>query len=224
MRKSFIIIIIVFFAFLLALWSPWVSWNLSFSNLFGVTPPEIKSGLSVSSLVGDLEVFIDGESVGKVGVDDSPLYVPGINPGERQVKLVRASAVPGAYYEFNRLISFPESLNVVLAYELGPTEEFSQGHIIYATPKPDGGDKTYLNITSSTDSADIYLDDVLIGQSPLREFEVSRSLQHKVRISALSYDDHELTLLPEKQDERNDLAGYDVTVIVDLFLQPIQVK
>jgi hypothetical protein len=225
MSKSYTIIIIILVAFLLAVWSPWNSWNLSITRLLGIEPPEEIGGLEVSSLAGTLEVYVDGNLKGTVDPEKSPLIIPAVEPGERQIKLIRKSDVEGAYYQFNKLVKFESGVDVILAYELGPTAEFSEGHIIYATKTAKvSNPEVSLNLTSSADDSEVKIDDLDIGQTPIVAYKLDLTKQHKLLISKNGYESQEFIILPAEQKDRDKLKGYNLNVDVDLFLQPIAVK
>ncbi len=223
MRKTFSIIILFVIAVLCAFWSPWTSWQLSITSLLGIAPPAETTGLQVTSLAGDLEVYIDGILQGKVGVNDSPITIPGVQPGEHQVRLKRLSAVEGAYYELNRLIKFEPGVDVVIAYELGPSAEFSGGHIIYAIKSTELTTGVKLNLDVNVEEADVLIDDRELGKSPIVGQILSGDRAHLLKVEKRGYDGQEFKLLPESQEERDKILGYTLYVKVDLFLQPIPV-
>lgn len=223
MSKFSKLIILLLVGFLCALWSPWNSWNLSLPVLLGMEPaPEI-GGLQVTSLAGDLEIFIDGFPMGSVASGESVTITP-VDPGERQIRIKRTSSVDNAYWEFNRLIKFESGIDVVVAYELGPTEEFSEGHVIYATKSPEKINGIKLNLDSTVDGAKVLLDGNEIGTTPLVSQVLSLDSQHTLKISKDGYEDQEFKLLPEAQEERDKVAGFNLNVIVGLFLQPLPIK
>lgn len=221
MAKPYRIIVIILIAFLCALWSPWTSWNISFSRLLGIEPPPLIGGLQVTSLAGEVEVYVDGISQGKATPTTSPLIIPAIEPGERQIRLKRTSTVEEAYWEFNKLIKFESGVDVVLSYELGPTEEFSEGHVIYTTRTTDKVDGLRLNLTSNVEGATVKIDDVEVGLTPLVAQVITKDKQHTLLISKSGYESQEFKLLPENQEDRDKISGFNLNVLVDLFLQPI---
>lgn len=226
MRKFFWLIIFVLLAFLLALWSPWNHWNFNISQLFGVTPPDQVGGLLVSTLAGEVEIYLDGsdQSAGSATVDNSPFSIPGIRPGDHQVKIIRKTEIAGAYWEFNKLIHFIPGVDVIIAFELGPTAEFSEGHVIYASPRVDSIPGASLNVTTSVEGVDITIDGTSVGQSPLKEYKLSVSDQHKILLQKEGYEAQEFLLLPDKQEDRDKLKGFNLNVDATLFLQPLLVN
>jgi hypothetical protein len=113
---------------LLAFWSPWLYFKLNLLDLFGITKPTSLSGLDVFSLSGEVEVFLDNQSQGKINVDKSPLIVSKITPGDHLVT-VKRSGGSNYYWTFSRIINFVEGADVVVSYELGPTLFESNGSI-----------------------------------------------------------------------------------------------
>lgn len=224
MAKPFRIIVIILIAFLCALWSPWTSWNISFARLLGIEPPPQIGGLQVTSLAGEMEVFIDGISQGKTTPENSPLIIPAIEPGERQIRLQRISSVDDAYWEFNKLIKFESGVDVVISYELGPSENFSEGHVIYTTKTPDKVDGLRLNLVTNVTDAVVKIDDIDVGLTPLVSQVITKDKQHTLLISKNGYEPQEFKLLPESQEDRDKVSGFNLNVIVDLFLQPIPIK
>jgi hypothetical protein len=225
MRKLFWIIIFLLGAFLLALWSPWLHWQINLAQLFGVTPPPEVGGLQVSSLAGEIKVYLNGsaEPEGVVTPESSPLIVPGIVPGEHQVRLVRSSEVADAYWEFNRLIDFYAGIDVVMAYELGPTQDFSAGHIIYAQPGSGSGDGVQINVSTGVDQVEVLLDDLTIGSTPVAGYSITANEQHRLKLSKEGYEDQEFLILPTDHAERSRLQGLTLKIEADMFLQPITV-
>lgn len=223
MSRFFKLLLIIGVLFICALWSPWNYWNFSFARLFGVEPPPEIGGLQVTSLAGEIEVFIDGVSQGKAVAEQAPLIIPAVEPGERRISLKRISTVTGAFWELNRLVRFESGVDVVMSYELGPTADFSGGHTIFATKSNAAFEGVKLNLVAAVNEAAVELDDVEIGLTPLTEKLIDISKQHKLKISKAGYEAQEFTLLPAEQVDRNKINGYVLNVLVDLFLQPLTI-
>lgn len=224
MRKSQYFIFLILVGFLCAVWSPWNNWDINLSVIFGVQPPPEVAGLQVTSLAGEMIVKVDGENKGTVSPESSPLAIPGIKPGEHEISLQRKSSVNKAYWEFNRLLEFHSGVDIVVAYELGPTQKFSEGHIIKPTPSSRRDDTTLLNITTSPPNSQVQLDGASIGDSPVESYELGINDQHKLAINKDGYDTQEFVLLPDTQVDRDKLNGYDINVEANLFLQPLKVN
>lgn len=207
-----------------AIWSPWLSWDFSPLQLLGIVPPPAVGGLQVTSLAGSMKVYVDGEDMGTVDPETSPVLIPAITPGQRQIRLVRETEVVGGYWEFNRLIEFDSGVDVVIAYELGPTEEFSGGHVIYATRVETAGTNVLLGVSGMPDLQEVVLDNLPIGNTPILGMELDPTQQHIVKLSRSGYETQEFTLLPSDVAEREKLRGYKLNVEVKLFMLPIAIN
>jgi hypothetical protein len=183
--------------------------------------PEI-GGLQVTSLAGELEVYVDGFLMASVPSGESATITP-IEPGERQIRIQRVSDVENAYWEFNRLVKFESGIDVVIAYELGPTASFSEGHVIYATKSPEKIIGVKLNLDATVDGATVLIDGIEVGTTPLVSQLLALDSQHVLRVTKQGYEDQEFKLLPESQQNRDKIAGNYLNVVVSLFLQPIPI-
>lgn len=224
MRKWQYFILIILIGFLCALWSPWNYWDFNPSVIFGVVPPEEKAGLRLTSLAGELTAFIDGEERGTTDPETGTLTIPDLQPGEREVRLVRSSSLGGAYVELNRVLNFAPKVDLVISYELGPTLEFSEGQIIYAQQNTtrESGARVYFQTNGI--KADVSLNGVSLGQAPIEDLELALNQQHRIVVSKDGYETQEFLLLPNTQTERDKFNGYDIFVEVNLFLQPLEVN
>jgi hypothetical protein len=119
---------------------------------------------------------------------------------------------------------FEEGVNVIASYELGPVESnhFTEGHIFYAE-KSFSNDETTLNITSSPNDARFYLDDQLIGNTPLTDYEIDLQSRHSVRLEKEGYETIEFTILPDSQSARDRLKGYELNLEINMFRYPLNI-
>lgn len=223
-RKIAIIIIFVVLTFVCAVWSPWQYWDFSFASIVGVEKPPEFARLQVSSLAGEIQIMVDGENLGTVGPEGSPFIIEDIKPGKRLVKLERITDSPEAYIKYERLIEFYEDIDVVVAYELGPNLEFSEGNQVSAFKNVVNKDATKLNVYTEPEGASISLDGVDIGEAPLEGVDLSLSGVHKLKVEKKGYESQEISLLPEDGEARLKLKGFDINVDANLFLIPIRVE
>ncbi len=226
MKKLVILVIILVACSVIGLWSPWRNLNINLGGLFGVSEIESLSGLQVYSLSGTIEVYLDNEYSGEITVEDSPLTVSKIEPGERIVTLKRKSDVLNSYQEINKLVTFVEGTNVVMSYNIGPVEEYSEGHIIYPEIKEIINEPTKLYITTSVEDVSLQIDsslpEVLRGLRGDRELDLSK--QHLINISKNGYEPLEFNILPSNQEERDKLSKYNLILEVDLMKQPLNIE
>ncbi len=221
-KKVTIVIIFFVLILLLGVWSPWLNWRVSLGSMLGLGEKSEASGMKVYSLIGELEVYLDNEYKGSATPEEW-LDVVDIAPGSHEIKLIRKSSPEGGYYNFLRKINFENSVDVIISYELGPNQKFSEGHIFYAEKRVTSAENAFLNIISNPDNAKIFLDSTLIGESPISNVEIDLTSQHEIRLEKEGYDPIEFTILPETQEERDSLKGYNLNLEINMFLIPIDV-
>lgn len=221
--KNFIkILIVLLICSLLGLWSPWLKINVSLADIFGVEEPDKISGLQVYSFSGEMEVFLDGESQGTVTPESSPFIVDAVTPGEKSVGLKRVTEIPGAYWEFSKVITFEENIDVVLSYILGPEEEFSEGNIVSTVARTD--EDYNLKVNLNVEGVELYLDNIeyIVDGTEFRE-TISLDKQHTIKITKQGMEEIEFLILPEDQQSRDQFANYIINVDVQLMYQPVSI-
>jgi hypothetical protein len=223
-KKVIIIIFFVILTLVCAIWSPWQYWDISIAQLVGVEDPPEFARLQVSSLAGEIEIFIDDESQGTVGPEGSPFIIEDVKPGKRLLKLERVSENQDAYIKFERLIEFFNEVDVVIAYELGPNEDFSEGSFISAFKNVVNRDSTKLNIYTEPSEVRINLDGRYIGESPIEGVDLDLAGVHELKLDKKGYEPQTISLLPEDEENRSKLKGFDINVEANLFLIPIRIE
>jgi hypothetical protein len=227
MKKFVYLIIVSLLCTLLALWSPWVNWRLDLIQLFGVVMPDQIASLQVYSLAGDIEVSLNNEFKGIAKFEDNEGYIlDRVDPGEQLITLTRVSTVEDSYWSFSKMIKFEAGTSVVLSFNLGPEEDFSEGHIIYAVKKDNLDSVSKLNIMSNVESALIQVDTTSLEQISERfiSFNINLDSQKQVTISRRGYETLKFTILPDTQDERDKLKDYDLNLEAHLMVQPVIVE
>ncbi|MBD3280231.1 PEGA domain-containing protein [Candidatus Dojkabacteria bacterium] len=225
LKKISLTILLVSLLVLLGVWSPWNKLDISFLEVFGLKQSIDYAGLQVYSLSGEVQVEIDGELAGNVTVEGSPLEIIEIEPGEHLVSLSRVgedTTNDPIYHRLNRVIRFEEGVNTVIAYELGPSKEFSEGYIITTTQAMDPGNPK-LNLTTNPDDAQITINDLDIGVSPLSNYAIDTTQNYQIEIKKENYETIVFDLLPQDEIQRDLLKEYDINVEVNLFQIPIEV-
>ncbi len=226
MKKIGTILFFLVACILLALWSPWIGWNLDFSRLVGVEKPESIASLQVFSLSGEVEILIDGVSSGNASVENSPFVVDRVNPGERLLTLRKKSDTKNAYWSFSKLLNFIEGTSVAVTFNLGPEELFSEGHIVYAVDKKDKDADSVININVNAENAVVLLDNISAQQITSQKFteKLNFDSQHKISISKKGFENLEFTILPDSQEDRNKLKDFDINIDAYLLTQPVEVE
>ncbi len=220
---TFTIIIILLSG--LALWSPWSAWDFSLMRSLGLEQEENHAGLQVYSIAGEIEVLIDNQVTGNVTVEGSPLDIFDIQPGNHLVTLRRVSQDTEMhnYYEFNRMLNFIEGVNIVLAYEIGPSQNFSSGYTIYAT-RSISENESHLNVRTVPDGAKVFLNSNEITSTPVSNYKLDLDQTYQLKINKDDFESIEFSLLPEAKEERDALKGFDLNVEATLFRLPLETR
>ncbi|MDD3647360.1 MAG: PEGA domain-containing protein [Candidatus Dojkabacteria bacterium] len=219
MKKIGLCLLVVVIAVVLAILLPWENIGELKNKLTGGAADY--ASLKVYSLGGDMKVFVDGAEKGTVLSDTTYLEIFPIEVGKHEVKLVRIASNDIFYEEFLETISFEKGFDTVISWELGPTEESTSGWILYARRNVSAVDDVKLNVESDPKGAQIKLDGGEASYSPLVNFALSHDKQHNLIISEEGYQTMELPILPEDEEERNLLRGYDLFLDIDLYKLPI---
>jgi len=220
-KRVVTIILIVIFLLILGAWAPWNNWNLNIFNLFGIESSEKYATLKVKSLQGIVSIYLDDELKGSATDNSDFAEINPITPGEHTVTLKKESN--GNYFQFSRKVNFESGMDVVISYDLGPTQNFSEGHILYTRKNYLNSNNPRLSIFSSPEDVSVYLDENLIGTTVVKDLELDKSIQHKIRFEKKGYDTMEITVLPENQADRDKLKDFDLILEINLFLQPIKI-
>lgn len=226
MKKRWLIIGGFFLLLLLALWSPWLYSRFNLLQLFGINEPEGISGLQVNSLAGEIDVYLNGELVGTSSADKSPLSLDTVKPGDYLVTLKRKTSVPTSYWDFNKLVTFTEGTTVIISFNLGPEEAFSEGQIIYATKSNKSSNNIDLALDFNVEDPTVSVEDSSVQRINSRQFssEISLDKQKKITVSKPGYENLEFTILPDSAEERSALGEFSLNVSIYLMLQPVQVE
>lgn len=224
-KKILVITITILSLIILALWSPWSTWDFSIFSAIGLKQEDPYAGLQVYSISGEIQVLVDNEVVGNVTVEGSPLDIFEIEPGDHLITIKRVKddeSSEAIYYELNRMVSFVEGINTVVAYELGPNENFSGGYIIYVTDSI-SEENSFLNVSSDALNAQISINDNTLADLPLSNYALDYSDSYELRINAEGFESIEFNLLPEDDTQRKRLTNYDINVEANLFELPIEI-
>jgi len=214
-----LILLVVLFA--LALWSPWYKWQINIYNLLGIENNEKYSSLKITSLSGEIEIYIDDEYQGSVTDNEDYVDIASIKSGEHHIALKRKSQTE--YFVYEKTIIFEQGAEVVIAFDLGPNETFSEGHTFYTKRNYINIGKPRLFVYSAPDMTKVFIDDILVGETPLLNVDLDLSQQRKVRFQHDGYEDLEFTILPDSIESRNKLLDFDLIIEAKLFLKPVKV-
>jgi hypothetical protein len=228
-NKFFTILVFVILLVGIAIWAPFEGIDLSISGLFGVEKSNQISSLRVISLKDSIRVYLDGEQRGETSPEGGVLEIPDVVPGTHIIKLEKVADVEDSqsgYFEFVKSIDFLDSYSVVLAYELGPSAEFSQGHVLLAQNTTQKGDEnqTRLNIDVVNTPAEVFIDGNSIGMTPIKNYPISLSSIHDLKFEKDGYENLEFTILPESEEDRKKLSEVDLYLETRLFQIPLIIE
>jgi hypothetical protein len=176
------------------------------------------SQLSVKSLRGDYEVYIDGESIGKV-LDKQQNEFPKIKPGRHTIKLVRQAQNPDFYYVLERPVDFLPSSQVEITWEAGPTLESSTGTVKYFTSivKPEGAE---VYILTFPQSAAVEFDN---RRSEANTFEILDTNNHTLKVSNGSgFTTQTMDINLTDEGSKKVLTNLKLVIEVYLYKQPFK--
>lgn len=226
MRKIFLVLIPIILLLLLAIWSPWVRWNIDIRTFFGLSPVNLTSGIQVYSLAGTLEIYLDGVKLGEAVSGKDPFITDKIESGQKVLSLKRVSSNESVkYWEINRLINFQPSTTVIASFNLGPDEIFSEGNIIYVENRVDDLNPE-VKIKVNVPEALVTLEDITIQKINSNNF-IGRMLYDKSRkivVIKEGYETSEFFILPESEQDRDSLKQYNFNIEVFLMYKPFLVE
>jgi len=220
-KKVLIILIVIVVLLGLAIWAPWYKWDFSLYNLFGIENTTKYSELKVKSLSGEIDIYIDDELQGSVTDNEEFADIASISEGSHKITLKKKSSAE--YYTFERTIDFESGVEIVIAYDLGPNEVFSEGHVFYSKKNYANDGQPKLFVYSVPDMTKVFIDDIFVGETPLRSVDLDLSSQHRVKLQKTGYDDLEFTILPDKIENREKLNEFDLIIEAKLFLRPVKI-
>jgi len=220
-NKIAVIIIVLLTLIFLGFWSPWFNWKFNWVSLLGIDSQNKTSGLKVLSHTGVLDIYIDDKFMGSTVDNENSFDISAIIPGEHIVKLIRKSE-SGQYVEIIRKLNFEPAVDVIIGYELGPSESFSEGHILYTQKNFIQNKQTTLEIFSNPAGQKVSLDGRYIGDTPVKEIDIDLSSKHKFKFEKAGYDSLEIEILPDTQEDRDKLKGLKLVLEVNLFAQPLE--
>lgn len=207
--KKYILIIIVILLAVLAIWAPWSSLLDRFLRTTGLSIKKPAS-LSVTSKVGEATVYVNGKSVGT-----TPYNEDGLSAGQYDIKLEKVTDTPEFYTVFERSIDIEEGTQVIINWELGPSDEFSSGEIYFFKERLDSTKiDSSVSIIPHPDSTIVYFDGEIQEESPIIVKDVKEG-RHKIKVEQEGYMSAEYDVQTK--------PGYDLFIEFRLFPIPITI-
>lgn len=208
--KKIIVIILIISAVIFSIFSPWKFAKDFLLNAVGLSGNKTAS-ISINSKVGQAAVYIDDKEQG-----DTP-FEENIRAGNHTVKLVKKTNQPDFYTTFEKSIDIEEGTQVVINWEIGPSEEFSSGEIYFFKQRLDStDDSSTVSVIPFPDTAQIYFDGA--KQEDTRPLIINKIKdgKHKVKVEKEGYISSELDIQTK--------SGYDLFLEVRLFPIPLDIE
>jgi len=196
--------------------------SVSWLSVFGIDTEDKQGGLQILSHAGELDIYIDGEYIDTTLSNTDFLEIPSIHPGEHTVKLVR-NTENAEYVEIVRKLNFEPAVDVIIGYEIGPSEVFSEGHMFYAKRNYSGKDDTLLDVFSEPQDIKVTMDGQYLGETPIRDLTIGLERKHLITFEKDGYDSLDIEILPDTGEERDKLKGLKLILEVNLFARPVEI-
>lgn len=221
MKTKVVTILIVLILLALAVFSPWRNLNINLGSIFGIKNTSETSTLEVSSLGGKLEVFLDDNEVGSTNFQDPKLEISPISAGSHKLKLMRDSDV--VYPTYEKTILFAPGISSSISYELGLSEDMTNGWLIIPEKRVIKTASTETSITFRVFPEDSTLsingqkkDSKVVKLDPKTKYDVRITKEGYLPLSfqILGFDDSKIKLSSE----------YEYIVDVKLGSIPLKVE
>jgi hypothetical protein len=168
----------------------------------------VPASMKVNCFVGKCNVYLDGQKKSA-----TPMEILRVTPGEHTIKLERISSEQDFYTTITKKVNFLKGTEVYMEWEVGPSEVFSQGHVL-SFKQRNHTTEPVLSIDSNQNDVDVSIDGVNVGTVPfLGDSELLKEGTHKVTLSKQGYIDREM----EVKINYNYIANLEV----DLMAEPI---
>lgn len=215
MKKAALFILLVVVLGLLSFLPIW-NW------IYGIFEDKGREGnisqLSVKSLRGEYNIYLDGSLLGKIDNQQQNEFVR-ITPGRHTVRLERISDVVDFYYVLERPVDFLPSTQVEIEWEAGPTLESSSGTIKYFTEiiKPEGAEVYVLTFPQS---ATVEFDS---KKTDAHTFEVLDTNTHTLKVSNGSgFASQSIDVNMKDDSSTKVLTNLKLVIEVYLYKQPFK--
>lgn len=197
-KKTAIVLLFIVGCIVVAIARPWNTINL----MPFITPT---TALTVNSLKGKSEVFLDGKKVG-----ETPYSSEQLRPGDYELEIRRISENDSFYEPITKTIHLELGTRTFVEAELGPSLEFSSYKIVYY--RKNISSKASLYILSSPAGGNVHIDSKEVGDTPLTQSEITEG-RHTVAVSRKGYETEEITVIAR--------SSYTLIVELHLMTQPI---
>lgn len=181
------------------------------------------ASLQISSLGGNMEVYIDGKASGVIKDTQSKIDIYNLKPGLHKVRLNRINVGVG-YFSYETDINLVNSLSASINYELGPTIESSQGWVLDYTPSVETASKLIIYFDKDA-QVEVKRNDQVINYENSKEsvytYPLELDSEYIIIIQKDGYIKQEINISTKLS---NKLGKNDIILRTKLFEIPINLK
>ena len=208
--KKLIPLLIITALIVLAVIAPWQNIKDLIMRTAGISHSS-QASISITSKVGQAKVFLNEKDYG-----ETPFEKNDLKPGKYKIRLEKVSNQVDFYNTFERTIEVEKGTQVVIDWEIGPSEEFSSGEIYFFKERLTTTEaNSTVSIMSYPEDANIHFDGARQVGTPIVINDVKEG-GHKIKTSKDGYIEEELDVVCK--------SGYDLFVEVRLFPVPVDIK
>jgi len=221
MKTKVITILIILILIALAVFSPWRNLNINLGGILGIKNSTETSTLEVSSLGGKLKVFLDDNEVGSTNFQDPKLEISPIIAGTHKLKLMRDS--DSIYPTYEKTILFAPGISSSISYELGLSEDLTNGWLIVPEKKVIKTASAETNITFRVLPEDAILS-INGEKKDSKVVKLDPNAKYDVRITKEGYLPLSFQILGFDESKIKMSSEYEYIVDVKLGSIPLKVE
>lgn len=201
LKRALIIIVVLAAAIALAVLQP-------YKYVFDLPLLNQNAGLTINSVSGKADVYLDGEKIG-----ETPYSSENLKAGDYELELKRQTQQENFYEPVSKNIKLESNTRTFVEAEIGPTARFSSTKIIYYREENSADASFYISTEPS--DAKITIDEIKYGNSPVTETGLSAKTQI-LKVEKPGYETAEVEIIL-----RN---GYTLIANINLMAKPVEIQ
>jgi len=184
-----------------SIWQPW-------KYLLNLALIGQSSALTVNSVGGKSEVFLDDKKIG-----ETPLSLDNLSSGDFTIEIKRVTSNASFYTTISKEIHIEQNTRTLIEVEIGPSDQFCSTSIVYYRDHNSSGSAMYLNVDPN--NSIITVDETEYTDSPVVIDNID-SGEYVVSVEAEGYEDSEVSVISRD--------GYTLIAEFDLMVKPIIIE
>jgi hypothetical protein len=201
LKKITITILVVLIVVGISIWQPW-------KYLLNLALIGQNSALTVNSVSGKSEVFLDDKKIG-----ETPLSLDNLSSGDFTIEMKRITSNESFYTTISKEIHIEPNTRTLVEVEIGPSDQFCSTSIIYYRDNNSPGSSMYLNSIPSNST--ITMDETEYTDSPV-VIDDTESGEHTITVEAIGYETLDVSVISRD--------GYTLIAEFDLMIKPIVIE